>query len=170
MLKSAEIGRNVVAVGSSPRAPSVSFNSTVSSPGRKPLPPKPLPPTPVKRNTMPPGCMTPVLPGTPPPSRPTIAKPLPPIPGRAMSSAEAPSLSRAAFPSPGRGTPAPMVNFESSQLVGLMQYLALYWQDMRKTVEKMDDSAVRIRFSRHPLHTPSAAHISGAHAYTSSLT
>lgn len=43
-----------------------------------------------------------------------------------------------------------MVNFESSQLVGLMQYLALYWQDMRKTVEKMDDSAVR----RHrPLHT-----------------
>lgn len=151
LLKSSEISRNVVSAGVSAGAPSVSFSPRVAGgPTRKPLPPKPLPPPPVKRNTMPPGAMTPVVPGTPPASRTNIAKPLPPIPGKVAASAEAPSLSREAFPSPGRsaqpflspgrGTPAPMVNFDASQLVGLMQYLALYWQDMRKTVEKMDDN------------------------------
>jgi len=137
LLKSGGIERNTMAVGSAAGKAAVSFNSTVSgAAGARPLPAKPLPPAPGKRNTMPPGAVAAMsaAPPVPAPRTGAAPKPLPPIPGQARASAEAPSVMAAPVKHQ-------MVNFDSSQLVGLMQYLAMYWQDMRKTVQTMDDNA-----------------------------
>ena len=76
-------------------------------------------------------------------------KPLPPIPGM---SAEAPGRLREVTPPMSRrkqpDQQKELVDFDAAQLVGLMQYLALYGQDMRKVITKMDDETVRICSSR----------------------